>query len=711
MAQLPLNTGIPRFKQNEERMDRFTNGSDNQTFTTSGGVEVPTIRKFLKDKDAEIDSNVEQMFEEAATGLVASVTAEADRSRDEADRSEAARDVAAGYASDAVSQGNVPIYATVMGMPALEIPPGINAIRVNGRDSAADGGGGLYVDEDNGSADTFTTADGRTWHRVADIGVSRFSDKALEMWRFVKTKYRKRFHKNLPVRGPNYNAILAADGLSFLIPQAWCVDWTDGLMFINCSGDIAGGHLWVRVHNFWTGEYVRTFSVPLTPPQSFSEGIVVRRVGGSRKLEIQTAVNTISRFDINVLPSEMGSVGVAEFSRSVGLHSQFDNRNGLYIVQQLGPDVGVQNRRNIFALYNDDLTSRKGMLVLSNSDAGPWTDSALADYVPKIQSMQIGDGFFFASCGGFHQRGSTAVPYSYQGIKLFNSDGSLLDENLIDPETMAQIIEASGYVCDKVEYEGSVVSPDGRIFSLCLAVGNNSAAASSQGIIIFEEFAQGDNCVDFASAARVYPKVDISRISSGIWPRSPGGAIHNPWTGAGLTTWEQICDMMVAMSVPRLAYYTSATTTVTGISGEVIPTGCLVEMINHDNQSWTVNIDGYGFKRLYRIFGTAGSRSVLKRSIPVNGQRGVTAAEVQAIGGLSLSIADGNYYDVATQTADGVLRIDPTNSTIGNVIKIKRRGGAFNLVIQNGAGTTITTLTANQTAELMMGSTQYYLWQ
>ena len=44
---------------------------------------------------------------------------------------EVARDIASGHASDAVSQGNVPIYATVMGMPALEIPVGINAIRVN----------------------------------------------------------------------------------------------------------------------------------------------------------------------------------------------------------------------------------------------------------------------------------------------------------------------------------------------------------------------------------------------------------------------------------------------------------------------------------------------------------------------------------------------------------------------------------------------------
>lgn len=141
MAQLPLNTGIPRFKQNEERMDRFTNGSDNQTFTTSGGSEVPTIRKFLKDKGAEIDAAVPIMFEEAAEGLIESVTLEADRSEAARVGSEAARDIAEGYASDAVSQGNVPIYGTVSGVSALNIPVGINAFSLNGYAAVGDLGG------------------------------------------------------------------------------------------------------------------------------------------------------------------------------------------------------------------------------------------------------------------------------------------------------------------------------------------------------------------------------------------------------------------------------------------------------------------------------------------------------------------------------------------------------------------------------------------
>ncbi len=49
MSALPLEQAIPRFKANELRVDRFANGDDDETWTTSGGDAVPSLRKFLKD--------------------------------------------------------------------------------------------------------------------------------------------------------------------------------------------------------------------------------------------------------------------------------------------------------------------------------------------------------------------------------------------------------------------------------------------------------------------------------------------------------------------------------------------------------------------------------------------------------------------------------------------------------------------------------------
>ncbi|HCJ70821.1 hypothetical protein [Agrobacterium pusense] len=127
------------------------------------------------------DEAIASLIYEARDEAVAAADradAEADRSHDEADRSEAARDIAAGYASDAVSQGNVPIYATVVGMPSLEIPVGINAIRVNGYYAAGDGGGALYVkvDDEPTHAGKFQTADGAWWE------IAKGQDTRIEMF-------------------------------------------------------------------------------------------------------------------------------------------------------------------------------------------------------------------------------------------------------------------------------------------------------------------------------------------------------------------------------------------------------------------------------------------------------------------------------------------------------------------------------------------------
>lgn len=82
----------------------------------------------------------------------------------------ASKNIAAGYASDAVSQGNVPIYATIAGMGDLAIPNGINTIHVNGAMSPEDGLGGKFCDFDTGNGVAFVSGGetARPWYRAED---------------------------------------------------------------------------------------------------------------------------------------------------------------------------------------------------------------------------------------------------------------------------------------------------------------------------------------------------------------------------------------------------------------------------------------------------------------------------------------------------------------------------------------------------------------
>lgn len=79
-----------------------------------------------------------------ASSLIAQATAQANRAESEADAAERARDLAQQYTSNAVAQGNVPIYSSASALIALEIPDGLDFIRTNGYYSANGFGAALY---------------------------------------------------------------------------------------------------------------------------------------------------------------------------------------------------------------------------------------------------------------------------------------------------------------------------------------------------------------------------------------------------------------------------------------------------------------------------------------------------------------------------------------------------------------------------------------
>jgi hypothetical protein len=192
-----MQAAIDKFTVNMNRWDALVNGTSLQTVPTDNGNQ-PTIAKFYEDLRTSIHTDALEFYadeldvarewainpedapvsEEAGGGptsfsalhwakksladairsenaadtaaidtanaLRAELDAEATRAEVARAGSEAARDIAAGYASDAVSQGNVPIYGTAVGLSALEIPEGINVIRTNGYYAAGGKGGAKY---------------------------------------------------------------------------------------------------------------------------------------------------------------------------------------------------------------------------------------------------------------------------------------------------------------------------------------------------------------------------------------------------------------------------------------------------------------------------------------------------------------------------------------------------------------------------------------
>lgn len=97
----------------------------------SGGL-VPGIWLFLDD-----GMNFRLVSDQASQAIV-------NAAEQAAQSADATRAIVENLASDAVSQGNVPIYSTLASVRNLEVPSGITAIRVNGRDAVGDGEDHLY---------------------------------------------------------------------------------------------------------------------------------------------------------------------------------------------------------------------------------------------------------------------------------------------------------------------------------------------------------------------------------------------------------------------------------------------------------------------------------------------------------------------------------------------------------------------------------------
>jgi hypothetical protein len=105
MAILPLDQAIPRFQQNDDRLNTWVNGDQTTDMVTSGGQQVPSIRKIVATKTAEIDAEVAQLLgdkeveiNQAANGILAQSEAARDASIAARDASIVARDKSAAWA-------------------------------------------------------------------------------------------------------------------------------------------------------------------------------------------------------------------------------------------------------------------------------------------------------------------------------------------------------------------------------------------------------------------------------------------------------------------------------------------------------------------------------------------------------------------------------------------------------------------------------------
>lgn len=103
----------------------------------------------------------------AASGHTSASAGSAAAAATSATAAEAAKNIAQNFASDIVSQGNVPVYATAAGLAVLTIPAGITALRTNGYAAVDDGGGWFAVEVANAGPL-------KRWQQTSNLGTRRW---------------------------------------------------------------------------------------------------------------------------------------------------------------------------------------------------------------------------------------------------------------------------------------------------------------------------------------------------------------------------------------------------------------------------------------------------------------------------------------------------------------------------------------------------------
>lgn len=530
----------------------------------------------------------------------------------------------------------------------------------------------------------------------------------------TKNPYFRRIQKIVPLCGGSYSTIISTYGHDYLVPQGVRISLTDKLIYVLYGASNPDTTIYVFVWSFTDWEnphdvsYVTCFRCA-TGTGFSAESIVVRREGGSRYAYLRLADSTIRRYDITTMPADLALLAPSTALLS-NAYSQIDFKDGEWVVMQPAVSLGQQTRRGHFARYSSDLTTRKGTVQFNVEDVGPWTQSAFEQSFPKIQGIAIGEGFFALQLGGKFNAGDTATPYQFQGLKLAKANGGIFLEAALDPaKTMGLMASAGLQTPTTIEGEGICIAEDAEIYSLSYYLSSTPTGAPAnvaEGIAIFKEFSTDEDAIDFSSAAITFPGFDRSKFSLGHFPRSPQGAF-NPITGAAFSTLEQICDYMLSSDAPRFEFYSTTFSSILDPSGAAIPTGIYVQILNANNVTFPViyhqAAGNSGVIRGGIISGTAGSRTMQMQPWT---REGITAlADVNG----SLTVGTSTRHNTfATLTADRTISLSLVGATAGSVFELRRSGGAFNAIIQNGVGgSTIDTMAANAYSKFVFDGTNW----
>ncbi|MCP4163761.1 MAG: hypothetical protein GY760_27185, partial [Deltaproteobacteria bacterium] len=345
----------------------------------------------------------------------------------------------------------------------------------------------------------------------------------------------------------------------------------------------------VSVFEWSTGDYKRVFNFFSSV---VTEGAVIIYESTTRYLYTRAAAESLYKYDITTLPANLTVLSETS-TIQLGVDRNFTYRNGTWTCSDSAEPLGVYKTRNRFIRY-DESFDRIGDFDLGVMDSGIIESVDFSETIPNIQGFAEGNGYFAVSQGALYETG-TPSRYQYQGVKLFNQNGSELNTSLMLPDTMKTLITSEGLQPDQIENTGIQVMNDGTIYSLTVTASDSTSSSitTDEGLIIFEEFSKDIRAVDFSISAATYSATDIRLVQSGLFPlsrdKSGNNLLFNPIDGTEFTTYDQIMDYMISVNLSVFRFYgSSASSFLTDINSDSVLNNYVYSIWNKNNSTFLI---------------------------------------------------------------------------------------------------------------------------
>lgn len=402
----------------------------------------------------------------------------------------------------------------------------------------------------------------------------------------VNYQHKRKIQHVLPLKFPHWQEFNNQYDGTRLYPQSFTMDWEAEEVFVYYSptSTTVTNNRVVAVFDMTCNEYKTSFIAG----HAGGEGIAIRRFNGNRYLYVKEENHILGRYLINDLPTPL-QVLTPQQTYEVNVEWQFATDNEKWVFVDADSDYGREYRKSSLSLTDTSFNLIGGIAV--DKSASGIFNSPYETRFTKRQGIALGNSKIYFGLGGYVDI-LQDNPYGDYGVRVLNMQGEIETDGVTNSQEMGNILIEKGFNVDRIENEGVHVSPEGKIYSLCITTDVDPVHSEKEGVIIFEEFSGHEDAINFSKNSTFYPMLNHDLINSSMYPRIYKGQYINQLTGEIFTSIAQVIDYMFDTSMTTIRMFSSIQDLHSEYYGGTVPNNHMIEITNFNNISAQITYHG-----------------------------------------------------------------------------------------------------------------------